>query len=175
MKVWGVLALAAYVAVIFAANWAVATIGVVEVWPWPVLVAPAAVFFVGAAFPLRDYVQRQLGRRWSVAAIVAGAALSYLVTPHFAVASGVTFLISEAADMAVYTPLRQRFALAVLASGAAALVVDSVVFLWLAFGSEAFLPGQIVGKLYMTLAVVGLIKVWRAVRLPQVAPAPGEA
>jgi len=31
------------------------------------------------------------------------------------------------------------------------LVVDSVVFLWLAFGSLEFLLGQIVGKTWMVL------------------------
>ena len=37
------------------------------------------------------------------------------------------------------------------------LVVDSVVFLGLAFGSLAFLPGQIVGKAWMVLASIPFV------------------
>jgi uncharacterized PurR-regulated membrane protein YhhQ (DUF165 family) len=44
--------------------------------------------------------------------------------------------------------------------GAAA---DSVVFLWLAFGSLAFFAGQMVGKLSMTVLAVVLLLVGRAV------------
>ena len=51
-------------------------------------------------------------------------------------ASGVAFLLSEFADLGVYTPLaRRRLVLAVVASSVVGLVVDSIVFLWLAFGS----------------------------------------
>jgi uncharacterized PurR-regulated membrane protein YhhQ (DUF165 family) len=46
---------------------------------------------------------------------VIGAGLSALVSPQFAVASGIAFLVSELADLAVYTPLRQRNWLAAVA------------------------------------------------------------
>ena len=60
--------------------------------------------------------------------------------------------LSELADFAVYTPLQRRgLVLAVFASGLAGLVVDSVLFLQLAFGGLDFLAGQIVGKLWMVL------------------------
>lgn len=159
---------AAYIATIFAANWAVARFGVVSVGFG--LMAPAAVYFVGLAFPLRDGLQRVSSRRWAILAILLGAGLSYLVSPRFAIASGLTFLISETCDMLVYTPLQKRFTLAVLVSSAAALVVDSVLFLTLAFGSLQFLPGQIVGKAWMTLLAVALIKVWRTARAPKAIP-----
>lgn len=136
--------LAAYIGTIFAANWAIQTFGVIPVGFG--LLAPAGVYFVGLAFPLRDYIQRVMGRRWGFAAILVGAGLSYFVSPTFALASGVTFLVSESVDMAVFTPLQKRFGWAVLISSLSALVVDSVLFLWLAFGSEQFLAGQIVGK-----------------------------
>lgn len=154
------LLLATYAATVFAANWAITTFGVVYVAPG--LLAPAGVFFVGLAFPLRDLIQRVKGRAWSVAAILAGAGLSYAVAPRLALASGVTFLVSELCDFAVYTPLRRRFGLAVLASSAAALVVDSVLFLTLAFGSLAFLPGQVVGKAEALAVVMLLMAGWRA-------------
>ena len=47
--------------------------------------------------------------------------------------------------------------LAVVASSAAGLVVDSIVFLWLAFGSLEFLPGQVVGKAWMVLLSIPFI------------------
>jgi uncharacterized PurR-regulated membrane protein YhhQ (DUF165 family) len=43
-----------------------------------------------------------------MAAIVLGAALSWLIAPAFALASGVAFLVSEAADLTVYTPLERK-------------------------------------------------------------------
>ena len=42
-----------------------------------------------------------------------------------------------------------RLVAAVVASSAVGLVVDSIVFLWLAFGSLDFLAGQVVGKAWM--------------------------
>jgi hypothetical protein len=73
-------------------------------------------------------------------------------------ASATAFLLSEFADFAVYTPLaRRRLVLAVVASSAVGLVIDSIVFLWLAFGSLEFLPGQIVGKAWMVLVAVPLV------------------
>ncbi len=70
--------------------------------------------------------------------------------PAFVAASTTAFLLSELADLAVYTPLqRRRFVRAVIASSVIGLVVDSMVFLWLAFGSLEFLGGQIVGKAWI--------------------------
>ena len=62
------------------------------------------------------------------------------------------------ADLAVYTPLaRRRLLAAVIASGMVGLVVDSIVFLWLAFGSLEFLLGQIVGKAWMVLISIPFV------------------
>ncbi len=100
------LFLAGYIATIFAANWAIATFGVVPVGFG--LEAPAGVYFAGLAFTFRDLVQEKFGRLWTLGAILAGAGLSVLVSPEFALASGAAFLFSELADFAVYTPLRER-------------------------------------------------------------------
>jgi hypothetical protein len=80
-------------------------------------------------------------------------------------ASVAAFLLAELADLAVYTPLRaRRLGLAVLASGLVGSVVDSAVFLWLAFGSLDFIAGQVVGKLWMSaLAALSLVAVSRQV------------
>jgi queuosine precursor transporter len=164
MKYWP---LVAYIATIFAANWAIVTFG-----PVPVgfgLMAPAGVYFAGLAFTFRDLTQDALGRRWTFGAIIIGAALSALLSGPLALASGVAFLVSETADLLVYTPLRERrWLTAVAASNVVGLVIDSALFLWLAFGSLALLAGQVVGKLEMTILAVVVLWVWRAV-LPRYA------
>jgi len=72
------------------------------------------------------------------------------------------FLLSEFADFAVYTPLaRRRLVVAVIASSVVGLVVDSIVFLWLAFGSLEFLVGQIIGKLWMVLLAIPFVMYMR--------------
>jgi queuosine precursor transporter len=156
----GIVTLIGYILTIFAANLAITAIGIVPVGFG--LVAPAGVYFAGLAFSLRDALQETLGRRWVIGAIVAGALISAGLSAQLALASGLAFLFSELADFMVYTPLRKLSWLgAVAASNIVGTVVDSALFLWLAFGSLAFLPGQIVGKLWMTALAIGLTLVWR--------------
>jgi uncharacterized PurR-regulated membrane protein YhhQ (DUF165 family) len=156
-------ALAAYVAAIALANLLLAEGIFVDLGFG--LVAPAAVFAVGATFTLRDAVQSTLGYAAALAAIAGGGALSALFAPRFALVSAVAFLAGELVDLAVYTPLRRRsWLVAVALSNTAGLLLDSWLFLTLAFGSLALLPGQVVGKALTTaLAVVpaGLWQVWR--------------
>jgi uncharacterized PurR-regulated membrane protein YhhQ (DUF165 family) len=166
----GVIALAAYAATIPAANYLIQHVGTVCVPDGPCLIpvapglmAPSGVLMIGAALVLRDLVQRWMGLRWSVAAILIGAGLSALFSPPALVmASVAAFLLSELADLAVYTPLQRRnLALAVLASSCVGLVADSLVFLWLAFGSLDHLAGQIVGKAWMVLGAAAIIQAGR--------------
>lgn len=160
----GGLAAAGYVLTIFLANWAIQRYGVVPVGFG--LAAPAGVYFVGLAFTFRDFVQEFLGRTAVVVAIAVGGAAAALVSPQFALASAVAFLVSELADLAVYTPLRRRNWLgAVALSNVVGLVLDSLLFLWLAFHSFEFLPGQIVGKAWMTLLAVAVLTVIRRRRV----------
>lgn len=145
------------------ANWAIATYGLVPVGLG--LMAPAGVYFAGLAFSLRDALHEAGGRRWVLAAVAGGALLSAgLAGPQLALASGLAFAASELADYAVYSPLRRRGWLgAVVASNAVGAVVDSALFLWLAFGSLQFLAGQVVGKLWMTALAVAVIAAYRGV------------
>lgn len=147
---------AAYISTIVAANWAITTFGVVPVGFG--LEAPAAVFFAGLAFTFRDLTHERAGRNWTIVAILVGAVVSGLLSPALALASGSAFLLSEFADFAVYAPLRERrWLLAVGLSNVVGFIVDSVVFLSLAFGSLDFLAGQLVGKGYMTLLAVAVL------------------
>lgn len=163
--------LLAYIASIPAANWLIQHVGTVCVPNGPCLVpvapgfngplmAPSGVLMVGLALVLRDLVQRRLGALAGLGAIVLGTGLSaMLAPPALVMASAIAFLISELADFAVYTPLQKRgLLLAVIASSMVGLVVDSLAFLWLAFGSLEFLAGQIVGKALMVLATVPAIE-----------------
>ena len=172
----GWTALVAFLLCVPLANWMIQHVGTACVPEGPCLVPvapglmpPSGVLMVGVALVLRDVVQRCLGTIWGVGAIVAGAALSVAIAPPFLVlASGAAFLLSELADFAIYTPLQRRgLVQAVLASSVAGLVVDSLVFLLLAFGSLEFLPGQVVGKAWAVLLSVPLIRLLR-----RVAPTP---
>jgi uncharacterized PurR-regulated membrane protein YhhQ (DUF165 family) len=171
-KAAGLACLLAFIACIPTANWMVGHVGttcvphgpcLVPVWPWGLggqtLMAPSGVLMIGLALVLRDLVQRRLGRTAAVLAIVAGAVLSAAVAPPaLVVASSVAFLLSELADFAVYTPLQERgLVLAVLLSSLVGLVIDSVLFLWLAFGSLEFVAGQIAGKTWMVLLALPVV------------------
>jgi uncharacterized PurR-regulated membrane protein YhhQ (DUF165 family) len=125
--------------------------------------APSGVLMIGLALVLRDLVQRRLGVEFGIGAIIVGAAISAaLAPPSLVVASAAAFLLSEFADFAVYTPLAQRrLVVAVFASSVVGLIVDSIVFLWLAFGSLEFLTGQIIGKLWMVLLAIPFVAYMR--------------
>lgn len=163
----GTLAFAAFLLSIPAANWLIGNVGTVCVPQGPCLVpvapgvmAPSGVLMIGAALVLRDIVQRLMGPVWALVAIGAGALLSFaLAPPALVLASGTAFLLSELADFAVYTPLqRRRLLLAVVASSGVGLVVDSFVFLWLAFGSLDYLAGQVIGKAWALVFAYPLVQ-----------------
>jgi uncharacterized PurR-regulated membrane protein YhhQ (DUF165 family) len=149
------------------ANWLIGHVGTSCVGPQgpcvvpvaPGLMAPSGVMMAGIALVLRDLVQRRLGTAISALAIIIGSGLSALLAPaSLVVASATAFLLSEFADLAVYTPLaRRRLVAAVIVSSSVGLVVDSVVFLWLAFGSLDFLAGQVVGKAWMVLLSIPFV------------------
>jgi uncharacterized PurR-regulated membrane protein YhhQ (DUF165 family) len=154
------VALTAYLACIVGANWAIQHYGFVSVGFG--YMAPAGVWFAGLAFSARDLVQRTAGRSWVIAAIGIGAALSWFVSPSFAIASGVAFLVSESVDMAIYTPLYRRHPfVSVLASNTVGSVIDSMLFLWLAFGSITYWQGQVIGKMWTVLPVIAGMAVLR--------------
>ena len=163
----GIVFLVLFALTIPAANWLIGHVGTACVEPYgpcvvpvaPGLMAPSGVTMIGFALVLRDLVQRRLGAVTSVIAIFCGAGLSALLAPlSLIVASGVAFLLSELADFLVYTPLsRRRLVVAVVASGLVGIVIDSIAFLWLAFGSLDFLLGQVVGKGWMVLLSIPFI------------------
>jgi uncharacterized PurR-regulated membrane protein YhhQ (DUF165 family) len=155
------LVAAAFLGCIPAANWLIGNVGTTCIPQGPCLIpvapglmAPSGVLLIGAALALRDAVQEALGRAWVLALVIAGAALSLTVSPPaLAIASATAFLLSELLDFAVYDRLRKRMlAWAVLLSGAAGAVVDSLLFSYLAFGTVGWAPGLVIAKVYASLA-----------------------
>jgi hypothetical protein len=162
-KAVGYACLGAYISTVLLANYFVSHVGTQDFPGGPHLVpvgfglaGPSGVLWVGLALVLRDAVQSTLGRRWVIGAILVGAALSYAVAPTLALASALAFLASEALDFAAYTPLREqgRLVLAVVVSNVVGALVDTFLFLWVAFGSINFWQGQVLGKLWMTVPAV---------------------
>lgn len=159
-KLIGVVLSTGLFAGIVAANYATTRYGFVPVGFG--LAATAGTFAAGVTLALRDGIQDTLGRRVVLAVIVAGAALSFFVAdPAIAIASGVAFLLAELFNFAIYTPIREksrlgdkRWAVAVTSSNLAGAVIDTAVFIGIAFGAAAIAPamaGQLVGKAWATV------------------------
>lgn len=156
------VAFAMFAATIPAANWLIGNVGVRCIPGGPCLVptgfglmAPSGVLMIGLALVLRDWLHELAGVRWAFAAVLIGAALSLAFSPAaLAVASAVAFLFSETADLAVYSKLRERSKpLAVVASQVMGAAIDSMLFVYLAFGSLQFSAGTTLGKIYAGAAV----------------------
>lgn len=144
---------------------------------WPPLViggllVPAGTLFAGTSLTARDLVHDTLGARGAAMGIVAGAGLSALLaSPQIARASVVAFTASEIMDALIYARLRHRTRLgAVAASNALGLVLDSALFVPLAFGSVDAVPGQIVGKTIATIVTLALLQVARMIARSAVGP-----
>lgn len=159
---------AAYIATIVAANWALERYGFVPMLWWTV---PAGVYFAGLSFGLRDVVH-ELSGPWAVLGLIAtGSWISYGISDGatipgghvpIAAASGIAFAVSELADMAVYTPLRERnWSLGVVLSNTVGAVADTLLFLWLAFGSTTGFVGTTVGKILMVAVALPLVWIAR--------------
>lgn len=152
----GVAVLAGYLVAVVAAN--IASVHL-PLWTVGGMLVPAGTLFVGAALTLRDLVHDRCGARGVTAGILAGAGLSAVVaSPRIAVACVAAFTVSEVLDTLVYTRLRHcTRAGAVAASNTVGLVIDSVLFVPLAFGGLAALPGQITGKAAATVLTLAAL------------------
>lgn len=166
----GILAIIGFAATIPTANWLIGNVGTHCIPDGPCLIpvgfgldAPSGVLMIGLALVLRDIVHERQGAQAALGAILIGGVLSWLVAPPaLVVASTAAFIFSELADMGIYAPLRRRaLTAAVVASGLVGSIVDSAIFLWLAFGSLDYIAGQVVGKMWMSLLAVPVLMAWR--------------
>jgi uncharacterized PurR-regulated membrane protein YhhQ (DUF165 family) len=164
-RLTGALLASTFLGCIIAANYVTTRYGMVPVGFG--FVATAGTYLAGLTFVLRDSLQDVAGKAWTFTAILAGAALSFLVSdPFIALASAAAFAVSELTDLVVYTPLRKRgYIRAAIASNTVGALVDTIVFLAIAgFPIMAALPGQMAGKLIITTAAVALVVMVRATR-----------
>ncbi len=135
----------------------------IPVWFYPLIYAPSGVLFAGLALVFRDLLQRCLGLYISLFAVILGTVISYMyVSPEIAIAGSMAYLISELSDTIVYTCLqRYNLILAIFISSSLGSILDSVIFLHLAFHNYEFILGQIIGKTWMVLIAIILIKLSR--------------
>ena len=162
----GWVSLAAFIGCVPAANWLIAHVGAVCVPDgpclipvWPGILAPSGVLLAGLSFVLRDLVQEALGPILAIAAVLIGGVIAALIaSPILALASVVAFLIAEMVDLVVFTGLRRRgLVLASVASSVVGLLLDSLIFVQIAFGNPAYIVGQSIGKAWMVLAALPLL------------------
>lgn len=172
-RVAGWMNIAAFISCVPAANWLIAHVGTVCVPDgpclipvWPGILAPSGVLLAGLAFVLRDLVQEALGILWAIAAVLIGGIVTAVVSsPVLAFASVAAFLIAEMVDLLVFTRLRRcGLVLASVASSVTGLLLDSLIFVQIAFGDPAYIVGQSIGKAWMVLAVLPLLIVLQRAR-----------
>ena len=145
---------AAFAATVWGANWALAKYGVVSIGFG--LVAPAGVFFAGLAFTFRDLLHESSGRllgagrhRNRIRGPAVGAGPGGRSDVRRGERYGVPGQRAGGLRRVRTTPLRERGWLrAVFASNVVGFTVDSLLFLWLAFGSLDFIaiPGPTRGQ-----------------------------
>ena len=121
--------------------------------------APSGVLLIGIALFTRDYVQEEFGKRHTLIAIGIGIIISYFISPAVATASALAFALGELSDFFVYSEIKRRsLVAAVIASGIVGGIIDSFVFLQIAFGSTQYWQGQVIGKTIM--ALIGGAIIW---------------
>lgn len=180
MKKTAAIFLIVYAATIPLANWMISNVGA-QLFPGgphtiPIgfgFNAPSGVLMIGLALVSRDIIQRYAGKKYALVAIGIGVTISFAIAePALATASAAAFLLGEIADFSIYTPLQERnIVIAVVASGVFGGIVDSFVFLQIAFGSTMFWEGQVIGKAWMALAagtIIWFIRRTRKASLPAI-------
>ncbi|MEV6267581.1 VUT family protein [Kribbella sp. NPDC051936] len=156
-----------------ASNWAINNIGRNNGLDSPHTVpigwglqAPSGVVLIGLMFAVRDSLHERIGLRGTLLLIATASAVSAIVAPPtLVVASGFTMLVAESSDALVYQRLRAagRFMAAAMSNVVSSLL-DSVLFLTVAFGAAAALAGSLalfIGKLQASLVVMLVLNVAR--------------
>jgi uncharacterized PurR-regulated membrane protein YhhQ (DUF165 family) len=158
-----------FIASAAASNWAITNVGrdngplAPHTIPigWA-LDAPSGVVLIGVMIAVRDALHERVGLKGTLLVIALGSVVSALLSPAaIAIASGVTLLAAETADALVYQALRQRGRVrAALASNIVSSVVDSAVFLLIAYGVQAARDGTwalTVGKVEASVITLAIL------------------
>lgn len=165
MRVARLITFLCFIGCIFGANWALNRYGFVQLVGPGDIVVPAGVYFAGLAFGFRDALHEVGGRKIVLVAIAVGAMVSFGIEPDFALASGVAFGFSELADFAVYDRLRQkRWTGAVVLSNIVGSIIDSLIFLQIAFSSTDGWADLTYGKALMIVPAIVMVGVIRKLK-----------
>ena len=136
--------------------------------PIPLLHSDSAMLLGLVTCYLPFFILPLEARLAAIGTLYGEAAAELGAPPSLVIASAVAFGLSELADWTVYTPLaRRNLSAAVLAAGIVGSVVDSAVFLSIAFGTLDFMVGQVIGKGWATLAVLPLLPAFRRALAPE--------
>lgn len=104
------------------------------------IIIPVGSVLIGATFLLRDVVQIRHGKREAYTMIFVALVLSAVIsammgdTASVAIASALSFLLSESIDTEIFSRMRRSVRLRMLASGVIGGGVDSAVFVTIGLG-----------------------------------------
>jgi uncharacterized PurR-regulated membrane protein YhhQ (DUF165 family) len=120
---------------------------------------PAGAVAIGFTFTARDLVQRRFGKWGCWFWMFVAAGISALFSPTLALASLGAFVVAEGLDWAVFTTTPLSFRGRAIVSNIVGTPLDSVVFVYLAFGPiwDA-MWGQTIIKLASSLLIVLFVK-----------------
>lgn len=116
-------------------------------------------FFVGLVFIIRDYVQQKIGHRVLWVMFCGGVISGLLADPNIAIASVLSFLISEFVDYLVFTYTRRPLYDRILISSVISVPVDSALFLYMiGFGSPIAILIMSLSKILVAVGIWGYYK-----------------
>lgn len=130
------------------------------------LAVPAGAFAIAPVFSLRDGIHEKWGRRGAYVMIGVAMLISWGLSvltgdrllSRVTLASVFAFAMNEALDTEIYHKLRSHSKLlAVLGSNAVSSLVDSVLFIWVAFGP---LWNLMIGQYIIKMILAAGVGVW---------------
>ncbi|MFA7204471.1 MAG: VUT family protein, partial [Candidatus Caldatribacteriota bacterium] len=125
---------------------------------WIGLTFPAGVVMVGLTFSFRDFVQRYFGK-WKIWFFIGIAAfVTLFMNWQLALASVSAFLVSEFVDWLLFTLTKKEFTQRIFISNTLSTPLDSLIFVYLAFGwNWNAIWGQALIKYISSLLVIPII------------------
>lgn len=127
------------------------------------LMVPAGVIAIAPIFTLRDDIHRQYGAKWALILILVASGISYGISivlgnemlGRVTIASVIAFVVSEFADTLVYHMVKHESWMSrVLKSNAVSTLLDSIIFIVLAFG---WIWPLILGQYICKMLIAGLV------------------
>lgn len=130
------------------------------------LAVPAGVFVIAPIFTLRDEVHERYGRKGAYLLVAIAAVISWgtsimtgnTLLARITLSSVIAFVFNGMLDTEIYHELRKKSRLsAILGSNAISSLVDSVLFIWVAFGP---LWQLMLGQYMVKMLISTLVGLW---------------